>query len=167
MKRKQAFIFKFILMLILLSGCANPQLSSDAEKVFNNMYQNCRMNEALRLTHVGKTFNGEKNTNFNLEPISNTSIIFPAGFNLRILYFDTNKNTWVDIKNNITYLPADIKYRLGTNDPEKEQGFLFFGIMPSLDKNATLRVVVHGNMYLNDIETDQCAGAFTDFEFVP
>jgi hypothetical protein len=52
------------------------------------MYESCEMGTLLRMNFVGKLYEGDGDVNFSLEPASNISVIFPAGYNIKLLYFD-------------------------------------------------------------------------------
>ena len=140
MKLKQAILIIFV--FIFLTGCNTGNANQEAERIFTEMYPDCEMNTVLRLTYAGKLFKEDRNTNFELEPTSNVSVIFPAGYNLRLLSFNFKENAWIEVKNDVTYLPVDSKYILGTNDPVKEFSYKLIGVIPSLGEKETLRVVV-------------------------
>ena len=167
MKTNLNILLKIILCMAFMTSCSDTQFSFQAEEMFTQQYGACTMNKLIKLTYIGKLFEGEKETNFNLEPTTDKSIMFPTGFNLKLLSYDTENTEWVEIKNNVQYFPEDAKYILGINDPVKERNLIFFGIIPNLGKKETLRAVVYGNVYQNGVETDQCTGAFIDFEFTP
>jgi hypothetical protein len=157
-----------IAVALALTGCAEVGPSQNAEELFREMYKDCSMNEALHLDFLMESmYAGGKEINFFLESIPDVSVIFPAGFNLKLLSFDEDQNKWVEIRNNIQYLPADAKYIVGKNNPSVEIDHILVGIAPALGTKRTLRVVVHGHIYKDGVETSDCVGAFADFTFVP
>ncbi len=160
-------ISNLILFSIIMFGCTNAQISDEAEKAFTDVINNCEMNEKLRFSYVGKLFDGDRNINLRLEPSSNVSVIFPAGYNLQLLTFDSTENEWAEVSDGVTYMQVGEKFILGNNDPSKEFTQKLIGIIPLTSTKSMLRAVVHGNVYQNKVETDQCTGAFIDFEFVP
>jgi len=156
-----------IAVALALTGCAKVGPSQNAEELFREMYKDCSMNEALHLGLVESMYVDNKDINIYFESIPDVSVIFPAGFNLKLLSFDEDQNKWVEIKNNIQYLPADAKYIVGKNNPSVEIDQILVGIAPALGTKRTLRVVVHGHIYKDGVETSDCVGAFADFTFVP
>ena len=166
MKTRQNFFAKIILCAIVITNCVN-NTAPKAENLFADMYKHCEMNTLLKMSFVGKLYEGDEDVNFWLEPTSNISIIFPSGFNIKLLSFDAEEGKWIEIKNNVQYFPVDTKYIVGKNDPIKEHDHDLVGVIPRLGKKAEIRIVLHGNIYENGIETDRCAGAFLDFEFSP
>jgi hypothetical protein len=131
------------------------------------MYKNCEMNTLLKMSFVGKLYDGDRNVHFSVEPTSNISVMFPVDNNVKLLWFDIEQGKWVEVKNNVQYFPIDGQYIVGKNDPSKEYEYSLINIIPNLGKKAKLRIVIHGHTYENEIETDKCVGAFVDFEFTP
>jgi hypothetical protein len=166
MKRAKIFNTFFIYTLFLIS-CTQSPPSQNAENLFKEMYKECSMNEVLRISEMEPIYIGYEDIDFLLELMSDTSVIFPSGFNIHLFWFDTDQNKWVEEKNNIQYYPLDAKYILGKNDPQKEHQDLIFGVNPRIGTKRLVRIVVYGNVYENGIETEECAGAFADFEFSP
>ncbi len=166
MKRLKVVYIFFVCTLLLIS-CARSSLSQNAENIFKEMYKECPMNEALRLSKMEPMYIGDEDLNFSLELTSDTSVIFPSGFNIHLFWFDTDQNKWVEEKNSVQYYPVDAKYILGKNDPQKEHDILMFGIIPMIGAKRDVRVVVYGHIYKNGVETEECTGAFADFEFTP
>lgn len=158
---------KIILCSLVVLSCSNGGNDLEAERAFSEMYKSCEMNEKLRLSYVGGLFDGDNSINLRLEPSTNISVTFPAGANLRLLSFDKVENKWVEVNNGVSYFPNDGKYILGKNDPVKEFSQKLIGVIPVLSKKEILRAVVYGNVYENGVETDQCTGAFIDFEYTP
>lgn len=160
-------IYMIFIGILALSSCANPTPSYDTEKLFSEMYKDCSMNEALRLSLMEPMYNGDEDLNLLLESITNASVTFPAGYNLRLLSFDNNQNKWVEENNNIQYLPLDAKYTVGKNDPKVEFDHIIILIVPSREIKKALRIVVHGHIYENGVETEKCTGAFSDIVVTP
>jgi hypothetical protein len=165
---KKVHIICMILMSALaLVSCASSSPSQVSEKLFSEMYSDCSMNEALRLSLAEPLYSGDKDLNLQLEVVSDASIIFPADYNLLVLSFDSSQNKWIKRENNIQYLPLDAKYIFGKNNPEVEYDYDLIPIAPSITAKTSLRVVVHGNTYENGIETEKCTGAFVDITATP
>lgn len=165
MKNAQINIIRIIFCAIFITNCTNN--SANKEKLFAELYEYCEMNTLLKMSFVGKLYEGDRDVNFSLEPTSNISVIFPSGYNIKLLSFDVEAGEWVEIKNNVQYFPADAKYIVGKNDPAKEYEYKLIGIIPAFGKQVNLRIVLHGHAYENGIETERCAGAYLDFEFTP
>lgn len=165
MKITRINIMKIILCAIIITNCTKNSVNK--ESLFAELYKNCEMNTLLKMSYVGKLYEGDRNVHFSLEPTSNISVIFPAGYNIQLLSFDIEQGGWIEVKNNVQYFPLDGKYISGKNDPIKEYEYNLIGIVPSLGKKADIRIVVHGHIYENGVKTDQCAGAYLDFEFIP
>ncbi len=166
MNRAKIFYIFFIYTLFLVS-CTQSAPSQNAENIFNEMYKECPMNEALRLSKMEPMYVGDEHLNILLELTSDASVIFPSGFNIHLFWFDVDQNKWVEEKNNVQYYPVDAKYIMGKNDPQKEFESQMIGIAPMIGINRDVRVVVYGHIYKNGVETEECTGAFTDFEFTP
>jgi hypothetical protein len=166
MKNTQINVLKIVLCAILITGCAT-NTAVEAESLFTEMYKNCEMNTLLTMSFVGKLSEEDRSVNFSLEPTSNISVIFPAGYNIKLLLFDIEQSKWVEVKNNVEYFPIDAKYIIGKNDPVDEFERKLIGVFPVLGRKEDLRIVIHGHKYENEVETDKCVGAFVDFEFTP
>ncbi len=167
MKAVQVICAIFIVVAWALTGCANPVPSQDANKTFDEMYTDCSMNEILRLSLMPPSYSGDEDWDLLLENISDTSVRFPAGFNLKLMSFDNEQNRWVETGNNFQYLPLDAKYIVGKNDPKAEYPYMLIRIEPSIGKEINLRVVVRGQAYKKGVETEECIGAFVDIEYIP
>jgi hypothetical protein len=165
MKTTRINVVKIIFCAIVMISCTNN--TANKENLFAEMYANCEMNTLRRMSYVGKLYEGDRGVNFSLEPTSNISVIFPSGSNIRLLLFDVVQGEWMEIKDNVEYFPVDGKHIVGKNDPTKEYDYDLIGVIPSFGKKAALRIVLHGNVYENGIETDKCTGAYIDFEFIP
>lgn len=158
-------MIKIILCAIFITNCTNN--TANKENLFVEMYKNCEMNTLLKMSFSGKLYEGDRNVNFSLEPTSNISVIFPSGYNIKLLLFDVEQGEWAEIKDNVQYFPVDGKYIVGKNDPAKEFEYKLIGVIPALGRKADLRIVLHGNVYESGVEIDKCAGAYVDFEFIP
>ena len=156
-----------VISALALAGCANSSPSQESEKLFSEMNSDCSMNEILRFSLMEPMYDGDKDINLLLESVSDTSVIFPSGYNLKLLSFDNDQKKWIEEKNNIQYLPLDAKYIVGKNDPEVEFDHILIEVIPSVGTNKILRVVVLGHIYENGIETEKCMGAFADIMFTP
>lgn len=165
MKNAQINIIRIIFCAIFITNCTNN--SANKEKLFTELYEYCEMNTLLKMSFVGKLYEGDRGVNFSLEPTSNISVIFPSGFNIKLLLFDVEEGEWVEIKNNDQYFPVDAKYIVGRNDPTKEYDYSLITVSPGFGKKSSIRIVLYGHTYENGIETDRCAGAYLDFEFTP
>ena len=166
MKRVKIICVFFVCTLFLVS-CAQSQTSQNAENLFKEMHKECPMNETLRLSKMEPMYIGDEDLNFLIELTSDTSVVFPSGFNIHLYWFDTEQNKWVEEKNGVQYYPLDAKYYLGKNDPEKEYEDMIIVVDPMIGTKRLVRIVVYGNVYKNEIETEECTGAFVDFEFFP
>lgn len=156
-----------LLVTLVLAGCSNQVSSQEAEILFGELYENCSMNDHLLLRFVGPLYEGDRYTHVSLESVSGKSVIFPSGYNLQLLSFDGNQNKWIEVKNSVLYLPFDVNYIVGKNDPENEREVSLIPIKPNMGREIVIRAVVYGHIYENGIETDGCTGAFVDFEFSP
>ena len=104
-----SIIFTIFISVVALTGCTSSVPSPDAEKAFAEMYKDCSMNKDLRLSLGKSTDIGSKDVNLLLESISDSSVIFPAGYNIHILQFENGGNNWAEKENHIQYLPLDEK----------------------------------------------------------
>lgn len=166
MRTIQIRIIAIIFCAILIASCTSNQ-DSQAERLFIDMYRDCEMNTLLRLSYIGGLYEGDDRVNFWLVPLSDTSVIFPAGYNIGLFSFDEEQGQWVEIKNKFQYFPADAKYIVGKNDPDKEYAQDLIGVKPISGKKADIRIIVHGHTYEGGAETDRCVGAFLDFPYTP
>jgi hypothetical protein len=91
MKNTQINVLKIVLCAILITGCAT-NTAVEAESLFTEMYKNCEMNTLLKMSFVGKLYEGDRNVNFSVEPTSNISVIFPVADNVRLLQFDAEQS---------------------------------------------------------------------------
>jgi hypothetical protein len=166
MKMIRIVIIKILLFAIFITGCAKNS-TLEAEKQFAEMYENCEMNTLLKMSYVGKLYEGDRSINYSIEPTSNISVVFPVGDNVKLLSFDIEQDKWVEIKNNVQYFPVGGKYIVGKNDRDKEYEYKLNDVIPMLGKKTEVRIVIHGHTYENEVETDKCVGAFLDFELSP
>lgn len=165
--KKAHIIYMIVMSALALAGCANSSPSQESEKLFSEMYKDCPMNEILHLSLMEPMYDGDKDINLLLESASDTSVIFPSGYNLKLLSFDNDQKKWIEEKNNIQYLPLDAKYIVGKNDPKLEYVDQIVGIAPNVGTKKALRIIVHGKIYENGVETEECTGAFADIVFTP
>ncbi len=107
-------IIKIIFCAIVITNCTNNSVNK--ESLFAELYKNCEMNTLLKMSFVGKLYEGDRNVHFSLEPTSNISVIFPAGYNIQLLSFDIEQVNWIEVKNNVQHFPVDGKYIIGRND---------------------------------------------------
>ena len=163
----RSFIYIICISVLILTGCMNSEPSSNAEQLFAEMYKDCSMNKDLRLSPEKSGGIGSEDMSVLLESISDSSVIFPAGFNIHILQFDNGENNWVEKENHIQYLPLDGKYIFGKNNPKTEYSYNFISIRPIFTAKTSLRVVLYGHIYKDGVETEECSGAFTDIIVSP
>jgi len=162
-----SYIYIIFISALTLTSCMNSEPSHNAEQLFAEMYKDCSMNKDLRLSPEKSGDNNSKDMQVLLESISDSSVIFPAGFNIHILQFDSDENNWIEKGNRIQYLPLDAKYIIGKSNPKTEYSYKFFSIRPMVAAKTPLRIVLYGHIYKNGVETEECSGAFTDIVVVP
>lgn len=167
--KKGHVVFVIIASVFVLTGCSRTGMifSQDADALFMEIYENCSMNEALHLSVMEPIPGSENRLVVLLESVSDKSVMLPPGFNLQLFSFNKDDGKWIQENNYTQYFPADGYYMIGRNDPETELANLFIPIKPSVKNKMKLRAVVYGHIYENGIETDECTGAFVDFEFTP
>ena len=158
--------FIYTILALAATSCAISVPASNAEQLFMEMYKGCSMNKDIRLSPE-KPVNISEDVNVLAESISDNSVIFPAGYNLQIFQFDNEKNKWVERENHAQYFPVDGKYIFGRHDPKNEYDYSFIGFNPIVIKQTTLRVALHGHIYKDGVETEECSGAFTDIVVSP
>ncbi len=126
------------------------------------------MNKDLRLSPGQPVYEGGEDVLLLLEGISDFSVIFPAGYNFQLLQFYTGEGKWVEKENHAQYLPLDGRKIFGKNNPNNI-GYAqkFVPINPIVNEKTSLRVALHGHIYKDGVETEQCSGAFTDIVVLP
>jgi len=96
-------LYIFFVSLLTLTGCVNAKTSHDPEQLFAEMYKDCFMNKDLRLSPEKPIYEGGEDVFLLLESISDSSVIFPAGYNFKLLQFDTGEDKWVEKENHAQY----------------------------------------------------------------
>ncbi len=165
--KKSYIICMIFISTCILANCTNSVSSRDAETLFTEMYKDCSMNEYLLLTATEASYRSGEDMVLFLESTSDSSVIFPADQNIQILSFNNDINKWMEEQNNADYLPVDAKYIVGKNDPKLEYDSMIVPINPRVDAKTSLRVVLYGHIYENELETKKCSGAFTDIVVIP
>ncbi len=162
------FLYIICIFILTLIGCVSSKTSHDPEQLFVEMYKDCSMNKDLRLSPEKPIYEGGEDVFLLLESISDSSVIFPAGYNFQLLQFDTGEGKWVEKENHAQYLPLDGRKIFGKNNPNNI-GYAqkFIPINPIVNEKTSLRVALHGHIYKDGVETEQCSGAFTDIVVLP
>jgi len=162
----RAFIYIICILALATTSCASSAPAPNTEQLFMEMYEDCSMNKDLRLSPE-KPVNISEDAYLLLESVSDNSVIFPSGYNIQIFQFENGENKWVERENHAEYFPAEGKYIFGRHKPEAKFVYDFIGINPIVNEKTTLRVALHGHIYKDGIETEECSGAFTDMVVSP
>lgn len=162
----RAFIYVTCILVLASTNCVKLAPEPNAEQLFTEMYKDCSMNKDLRLSPE-KPVNISEDANMLLESISDSSVIFPAGYNIHIYQFYSSENKWIEKLNHAKYFPVDGIYIFGRNDPKVEFDYDFIGINPAVSEKTTLRVALYGHIYKDGVETEECSGAYTDMVVSP
>lgn len=136
-----------------------------AESQFADMYKDCIMNVDLRLSVNKTSYKSDGGVDLFLESLTDSSVVFPSGFNIQIFKFENNE--WHVEENEGQYLPLDAKYIIGKNDPVFEFDRKVIPIDPVVSTKTPLRVALYGHVYENQVETQKCSGAFVDIVVAP
>ena len=162
------FLYIICVSILTLTGCVNSKSSQDPEQLFAEMYKDCSMNKDLRLSPEKPAYIGGEDVDLLLESISDSSVIFPAGYNFKLLQFDNGEGKWMEKENHAQYLPLDGRKIFGKNNPNNI-GYVqkFIPINPIVNEKTSLRVALHGHIYKDGVETKECSGAFTDIVVSP
>jgi hypothetical protein len=152
------FLISLIVYYVGKTSASNLKI-----KLFSEIYKDCSMNEVMHLSLSGPMYYGDYGPNLLLESNSDAYVIVPQDYNLQLLSFDNNQNKWTKEKNNTQYFPLRSKFIFGKNNVDH----VHIKITPVIETKKNLRVVVHGHIYENGVETQKCAGAFADIAVTP
>ena len=163
-------LFLVFLMTALIAGCGSrTSIDSTGDNAFKNLYPNCEMNSTIQFLPIEGDHRSGALINLNIRNTSKDSVIFPDDFNVKILYFDSNDQDWVEIKNNLHSVPSSDPYSILEPANSGLKSYSVVLIIPSLSGNVIIdaRVVIIGNVYRENAKANECVGAFIDIQILP
>jgi hypothetical protein len=155
--------FGVFIFVAVTSGC-NVYVKEHAvkESTFMKEFQDCSMNsEILFLPETENRVQDLIDISFKNDSLD--PIIFPPDLNVRILTFDSDRQSWTELKNDMQYSSFPNSYVI----VESGVGLSSYsGIsvipIPLDNEPINIRIVITGNPLENDVKTEKCVGAFID-----
>lgn len=162
------FVF-FLFISITLGACADK---TGRETIFTEMYPLHEMNTKIRFWHPTRDDREFKPCEFNdltLENFSDSKVVFPNDYGLRIYTFDQGENMWLEIQNSAKYIPEGNRQisPKGLANPFGVTGIDFVPQVLDCEQAIEIRVVVVGEVYEGDTPTGVSAGAYIDVTLHP
>lgn len=167
MKKNTGLVLFILLVVNSVFGCKPIDLTASAEEAFVELYTTCSMNEDILFVSTNDQYKNGTLINLDIKNIAQKQIIFPVDFNVKLLMFDAEKDKWYEQLNDLQYLPAATSIVMDvTSEFSPHEVVTVFPIISS-NKPVETRVVVTGFVYENNIQLDECVGAFIDIDIVP
>jgi hypothetical protein len=160
-----------ILFCLLLASC-NTLTSSNTTKedTFLKMLAgNCTMNSEIQFLPVQAGFMNKDDIWLDIKNNSQEPIIFPPDANVKLLTFNADTEQWVEIENEMNYIASPEPYFIIRPSSDGLPIPSSFSVLPVLEGNSSieLRVVVTGNIYKNNLPSNDCVSAFIDINVLP
>jgi len=173
--RKITLTVTLFIGLFIVLGCVSNVVSSDDKRneVFINMYPNIEMNKTIQFLPPDEEFKLDDGLLLWVKNTTENYVVFPYDMNIKIYSYDQNSNIWVDIKNTITYSSSNNPViTLSPYAPGGEAGARsesLVPVFPEMIENhpMDLRVVVLGNIKINEKDLGNLVGAYIDIVVKP
>jgi hypothetical protein len=170
MKKFLKLMLMIVLMLINLPSCSNSSgdVPEDMENEFQAIFPNVEMNKAflLKVESNEKTHKFGSDIPLSFKNQSNDTIYFPTDSFIKI--FAVSNGQWIELKNKNTYSGNLVLAPQGT--PLMDDNFT--GVRPELpalgldgEETAMLiRIVLVGEILVDEVATGQLVGSFIDVQ---
>lgn len=168
--KQMRFWLCFAILNMLVSSCAGRSRSNSVSNhKFDELYSGCDMNSAVQFIPAKGKFKSGDLVNLSLRNTSMYPVIFPDDRNVKILRFKLNEQRWVEVMNEVNYVPsADLTALL---EPANSglRGYLAVVVIPKFTSatDIEVRIVVNGNLYKSEEKTNECVGAYIDIMISP
>ncbi len=163
--------FLVLLLIMMLYGCGNGETkTSIREDSFENTYSDCEMNSTIQfLPPQQDEFRLGSLISLSITNTSKDAVIFPIDFNVKILYFDSRGQQWLEIKDILQHIPYTDPFRILKPAGSGLESYSVVTIKSGL-LNAVIteaRVVITGNFFIDNEKMNECVGAFVDIKISP
>ncbi len=159
-----------IMICVILSSCSNHNMS-EKEIAFSKLFPEVSFNEEIRQIVVRNEIN-QKIGPFiylRLENLSSSTIVFSTeDFGIKIFTYSNEQNRWQELRNDITYITETVPTLKPKNQgPLRFMGVTLSPVIEGTGQETSVRIVVIGTVFENDIATDRLVGAYTDLTLEP
>lgn len=151
-------IFLVIFFTIVLQGCKSDNLS-DKDIQFYKFVTTADVNDSITI----EPNPSDPHKTVVIRNKSNDYIGFENNYSLRVFYFDEDRATWVEGRNNVVFFGE--AEPLSPGSPNDFSTLMIVLVDPKFEnKNpAVIRVLVSGKIIENGLLTDKIVSAYTDF----
>jgi len=163
-KRMYFFLLYLTVFSHLLTSCQSlpampelPDVGIPAEEI----------NKRIKLIapQEWNTFKTGEVIGISVEVISEDQIAFQHDYD--VLIFALKDREWVEVPNLMNYPEGYVLLSKPNGEPFKRGDARVDPILPDLDKNVTVRIIIVGNIYRDGQITEDQTAAYIDLELKP